>query len=187
MPDPERVTQALRRLREKGAVTKYLRLQSQVRETNVARDFDFQRSFNGYYKVRYRSQEWRRTFYEIFEASKAGSPGVGFRAVLANLHRRTTNYEASFSSKLVASLDPSAPVWDSRLMAYWGLRAPNQQHKARLEAFVEVYEMLRNLMAGLLASSGGQTIIAQFDKEFSSEAKHVSDMKKADLVLWQIA
>jgi hypothetical protein len=186
-PTTEQVNRALGVLRQKRAVAKYLDLQAALPRTNVAQDFAFQRAFNGYYRIRYRSADWRRTFYERFEAWKARPQLARFPAVLADLLDGTQRYEASFGSKLVASLDPSAPVWDSKLMTYWALGAPAPGHRDRLKGFVHVYETLRSRMTGLLASAAGQGIVRQFDEAFPAEAPQLTAMKKLDLVLWQIA
>lgn len=115
---PALETAALRLLsdRRPGPIAAYLQLRSEALGLRVT-DEDaepFRRRFNGYYGVR-RNASWRRCFYEQFEAAKPRQlpPDLMFDAVLRALAAETGRVEASFVSKLVATLNPTAPVIDS--------------------------------------------------------------------------
>ena len=89
----------------------YERLQSRVTaQSDFDQDPRFRRAFNRFYRVR-RGREWQDTFYGLMRRAK--KEGLEFRAVLLALHSATNRYEASFASKLVATLDPSKPVIDA--------------------------------------------------------------------------
>lgn len=119
-PDPSRIPEALKQLRETGAVTKYLWIQSHVEPNDQA----FRKAFNAFYRVRQRPPSWYEAFYAGFEAWKHNRQELTFSAVLADVQHRTQRFEASFSSKLVSVLDPHSPVWDSKLLEYWALKRP---------------------------------------------------------------
>lgn len=83
----------------KTGLAKYLALQSALRHTNVSTDRDFQRAFNGFYRVR-RGKAWQDAFYRALERQK--SAPEEFAVVLRKLHGATARLEASFASKAVA-------------------------------------------------------------------------------------
>src|SRR6186997_1843833 len=87
-----------------GGLRQYEWLQSRVAEQdNFEQDPEFRRRFNRFYRVR-RGREWQDTFYGLMGRGKGER--LEFRAVLDALHEATNRYEASFASKLVATLDP---------------------------------------------------------------------------------
>lgn len=76
----------------------------------VASDRAFQRVFTAFYRV-WRSGDWRAALFENLERAKA-SP-ICFGDALHQLREATGRVEASFASKLVATVDPDLPVIDS--------------------------------------------------------------------------
>ncbi|MDY0209336.1 MAG: hypothetical protein RBR48_04065, partial [Bacilli bacterium] len=50
----------------KGAI-KYRKIMSIVNTTDVSKNEDFQKLFNGFYRVRQRNEEWYKEFYSLFE------------------------------------------------------------------------------------------------------------------------
>jgi hypothetical protein len=159
---------------------KYLWIQSRVHECNVTRNADFQRRFNGFYRIR-RGEEWRQKFYALFEASKRET--ATFAAVLQALHDDLGRIEASFSSKLVATLDPTKPVIDRFVLENFGLRLPWPYEDDRLRKTIDIHKVLVRKYEELLASPTGRGIVAHFDRAYPRAG--VSDLKKVDLVLWQ--
>jgi hypothetical protein len=103
------------------AVDRYCWLQARLRNSNVAIDPEFQRRFNRYYRVR-GDENWRSTYYAVMESAKTTTPV--FSAVLSELARQTGRVEASFASKLVATIDPNQPVVDTHVLHWFGLRLP---------------------------------------------------------------
>lgn len=67
---------------------------------DVRADGEFQRMFNGFYRVRW-NEGWRRVYFDMMERSKPR--GIAFGAALRALRDRTGRLEASFASKLVAT------------------------------------------------------------------------------------
>lgn len=85
----------------------YAGIQRTVRETDVSSDADFQRFYNRFYRVR-RNAEWQLSYYAIMEREKA-NPSTAFGDVLREMHELTGNVEASFTSKMIATLRPDKP------------------------------------------------------------------------------
>lgn len=156
-------------------------LQSRVA---AQRDFDedptFRRAFNRFYRVR-RGRAWQDTFYGLMRRAK--SEGPEFSAVLNALQRATNRYEASFASKLVATLDPSKPVIDAFVLRNVGLRLPTHSAANRADRICEVYEQLISAFAEFLNGERGCYLISAFRRAYPDAT--ITNVKMLDLVLWQ--
>lgn len=86
----------------------YVRIQRTVRGTDVSSDANYQRFYNRFYRVR-RNAEWQSRYYAIMEREKA-NPSTAFGDVLREIHELTGNVEASFTSKIIATLHPDRPI-----------------------------------------------------------------------------
>lgn len=162
-------------------LAQYWRLQSALPVTNVAHDRDFQRAFNAFYRVR-RDARWQSTFYRILEQSKGKGPS--FAEVLRALLAATGRVEASFASKLVASVDPATPVIDAFVLKNLGLRLPRPGPiEIRLARIVELHDRIRWIFSDYLGSDMGRHLVARFEKSYPD--RHVTQVKMLDLVLWQ--
>jgi hypothetical protein len=94
--------------------------------------------------------------------------------------------EASFSSKLVATIDPEQLIWDSIVLGNVGIARPNYGCKDRLADAKTVYRSLCDWYAQyLLSSDTGRLIISLFNQNVK-ERTRITDVKKVDFVLWQM-
>ena len=173
-----RVNRAL--LKVRPGLAKYCWLQAELRQRDVSNNAEFQRRFNGFYVVR-RNREWRQMFFRLLERRKAGA--VSFGSTLRTLHEKTGRVEASFASKLVATIDPLQPVIDSVVLKNVGLRLPPAGTFRRLERTVELHDKLSTRYLDFLGTDAGQFVVARFDATYPKAG--VTDVKKLDLVLWQ--
>src|SRR5579863_9467755 len=118
-PSTVEIQKALERLAD--GLGRYQWLQAEVLKCNATTDREFQRRFTAFYRVR-RNSEWRREFFALMEMAKSG--GIEFSEALRAIHRSTGRIEASFASKMVATLDPSKPVIDKFVLRCFKLRLP---------------------------------------------------------------
>jgi len=172
------IERALERI-EPG-LTKYLWIMARVHRCDVRTDATFQRSFNGFYKVR-KNPAWQAPYYALMEHAK--TQPLDFAEVLRAMHAAVGSVEASFSSKLVATLDPTQPVWDQFVLRNVGLRKPYPYQNDQLGRTIALYEELRRRCAALAASHEGRLICAMFTRRYPAAA--ITDLKRIDLVLWQ--
>jgi hypothetical protein len=172
------IERALERI-EPG-LTKYLWIMDRVYRCDVRTDATFRRSFNGFYKVR-KTPAWQAPYYALMEHAK--TQPMGFAEVLRAMHAAVGSIEASFSSKLVATLDPTQPVWDQFVLHNVGLRKPYPYQSDQLGRTIAVYEELRRRYAALVASHEGRLICGMFTQRYPAAA--ITDQKRIDLVLWQ--
>lgn len=91
----------------------YYWLQDNLHLRNVARDLEYRRKFAGYYRMRFVSQQYRDSFFSLFEAIK-NDPDISFVDVARQLSQVDGRHEFSFISKMLHTIDPSRPIYDSR-------------------------------------------------------------------------
>lgn len=158
----------------------YVRLQSAALNDRSFEDRMFRRRFNHFYRVR-RGPEWQSAFYAAM--ARARKERLSFAAVLELLHESTGRYEASFGSKLFATINPSTPVIDSVVLKNLGLRLPSANASERAEKICEVHRTLSRLFEAFLATDTGTYLVAAVDKAYPTA--NITKEKKLDLVLWQ--
>lgn len=151
------------------------------RETDVSSDADFQWLYYRFYRVR-RNAEWQAAYYEIMQREKAGTD-LSFEDILRELHERTGNVETSFTSKIIATLDPDRPIWDSIVLERLGLKLRETTAKAKLENAVGVYESIVCWCADYLTTEDAALNIALFD-ELLPDYAWLTPVKKLDFLLW---
>lgn len=164
---------------ERGLL-RYLKIQDLFRRIDVSKNIEFQRLFNGYYRVR-RGLDWQRKFYSIFQVARRDR--LTFGEILARLQKKTGRAEASFGSKLMATIDPKMPVIDKFVLQNLGLRLPSVGAIDRLEKIVEIHKQIKLQMTSFLRTSNGKYLIQQFKKHFPDA--RITSIKMLDLVLWQ--
>lgn len=161
---------------------RYARIIHRLRNVDVSADAEYQKDFNRYFRVR-RNSEWQRIFYEELERLK--SAGAEFEPVLSYLYEETGFVEASFASKLVATIDPTKPILDSKVLAYLGLRIGGSSPERRLSAAAQAYYHIVEWYEAYLARSEAAENIKLFDSLLPGYV-WVSDTKKIDFLLWSI-
>jgi hypothetical protein len=165
----------------KRGLDSYLKLQREVRSCNARTDEEFQKSFNGFYRVR-RNAQWRAAYFDLLESAKV--TGIDFARALREINERTRKIEASFASKLVATLDPSKPVIDKFVLQYFKISLPRWGSPERELKTVDLYHLLCENYQDLMQSPTGTLIRELFDSRYPSSG--VTELKKTDFVLWQL-
>lgn len=164
-----------------AGLKKYCWLQASLAEADVAHDREFQTKFNAFYRVR-RNSAWQSAFYSLLQANK--SKRQSFADVLRALHAVTGRVEASFASKLVASVDPDMPVIDAFVLKNLGLRLPRAGPVViRSARIVELHDLIRQIFSDYLKRDIGQHLVARFEESYPDH--HVTRVKMLDLILWK--
>lgn len=126
-----------------------MNIMSKVKTVNVADDQDFQREFDFFYKVR-RNAEWRKVFFEIFERKK--KKNCSYKEIITELYEGTGQVEASFASKMLASIDENMPIWDSKVLDRIGIKSSNKRGQQKLEETIELYDVIVQWYSDLKAN-----------------------------------
>lgn len=162
---------------------KYTCLQSVVSSPgSVASNARFRQKFNGFYRVAFRGKKWHKSYYDLFDKRRTSKSCFG--DVLHELHCRTKRVEASFASKMVASIDPKQPVIDRWILHHVGMKllrlgTPDaKQATAR-----KIHADLAACYRGYLRTADGRALVAEFKKQYPS--KEISKVKMLDFVIWK--
>lgn len=161
----------------------YEKIMRQVGIVNVSSDEDLQKTYNYFYQVR-RNEAWRRSYYDLFEQMKH-TKNVSFSVIITELFRTTGNIEASFSSKMLSTLNPSKPIWDSIVCKNLGLKPTGKTKEEELKNVIVLYEKLGGWYKEYLKTENAQDCITRFDALLPKYV-WLSDTKKIDYLIWSI-
>ena len=148
--------------------------------TDISNNAEFQRKFNAFYRVR-RNDGWRKEYYRLFERAK--KERLSFADVLRELFAQMGNVEASFTSKMMTTLDVSKPIWDQYVLMNLGLELKGKTPEDRVRNAVELYGQIECWYAEYLLTDEAKENIAMFDSLLPAYS-WVSDVKKIDCLLW---
>jgi hypothetical protein len=160
-------------------------LQGMLRRTDVTKDREFQRTFNGFFKMGKKTPEWYQFYFSLLEREK-NNESLTFKSVFEQIFRSCGRVEPSFSSKLLASVCPDKPIYDKILRQNLCLDVP-KQHKRREErvlGYEYTYAELETKMDALMSDSRFPEARGLFDEHFP-RYRHFTDAKKLDFLLWQ--
>lgn len=159
---------------------KYCNIMSTLNRTDVSLDRDFQRRFNGFYRIRQRSALFYTSFFQFLELHKQDA-ALTFEAVIRYLFETTGSVCPSFASKLVATVRPELPVWDRYVLTNLGLKAPGYYltPSTRIQRCVDLYAKI----CAWYETPAAQEKLELFESIFPNCP--ISNVKKIDLILWQ--
>lgn len=171
-----------RRLAESLGLDYYARIMNSVNATNVATDRGFQKTFNAFYLVR-RNETWRNIYYDLFEKLKYES--ADFEYIIRYLFEKTGNIEASFSSKMLATLCPDQPIWDHYVVENLGLKLTGRSKEDQLNNAVSLYREIECWYQAFLKTEKAAECIEVFDRALP-DYQWINSIKKIDCFLWSI-
>lgn len=122
--------------RAEPGIKKCLWIMDRLHKLDVARDPEFRKAYKGFYRMRQISKTFYDANYDFLEANK-NRRGVTFGEVLGHHKRETGRMEASFSSKLAATINPKIPIWDQYVMKNMVIKVPSYSARNRQEKIVE--------------------------------------------------
>ncbi|MFA7253507.1 MAG: hypothetical protein WC107_03050 [Patescibacteria group bacterium] len=166
-----------------SGLSKYLHIMHLFMDTNVQTNSEFQRLFNGFYKIRQRPKEFYQALYDYLEQNK--NKKASFAQTLSFFYEKLNRFEPSFSSKIVATINPGYPVWDSVVLKRLNLKSPvySSNRDIRLNKMNQIYEDIINWYSIFLTTEEAEKMLITFDAKMGSV--NISDIKKIDLILWQ--
>ena len=153
-----------------------------IKEVDVSKDVEFQKRFNGFYRMRQRKPEFYTEYYNFMESHKGED--VSFDRVLKHFYNEFERVEASFISNMVATLNPHLPVWDEFILKNLGLKKPAYGTKNRISKTVDLYNSIIKWYEDFLPTDDAKRMIELFDERYKDT--DITDTKKIDLILWQI-
>ena len=163
--------------RVKIGLTKYNWIMRRVHESDVSTDAEFQKFYNGFYRMRQRPADFYKAYYAFLEQNKDNAH-LTFEDILAYLYKETGAVHASFSSKLLATVNPDMPIWDKFVLQNLGLRTPYHYEKDRLQKTSQLYQRI----CDWYESEQAKEKLQVFNELFPNV--DISDVKKIDFILW---
>jgi hypothetical protein len=167
----------------KNGTGKYSQIMRLVMISNVQTDKCFQKAFNGFYRIRQRSNSFYRALYGYLEKNK--NKKTSFEQTLVFFYRKFKRFEPSFSSKIVATINPNFPVWDSVVINKLRIKVPERHlsQEVRFKKTVKIYGDIVKWYVDFLKTKEARRIIKIFDKMI--DTPNITDTKKIDLIIWQ--
>ena len=168
----------------KSDLIKYHDLQKQFLAVNVAENKSFQKTFTVFYRLR-RDDEWRHYYFSLFEEYKKRKDVPSFGEIQLRLFQHCGQVESSFSSKMLATLDPNMPIWDSYILKNLGLKLKGRTKEERFSLAVVLYDSICNWYTDFLKTDEAKEMLELFNEAFP-EFNHFTPVKKIDFILWAL-
>lgn len=163
----------------------YVITQNQLRQVDVSTNTQYQKTYNGFYRVRLPITDAYSTYYTLIEQHKNNN-NISLEHILNELYAATQRVETSFGSKLLATINPNVAPLDSVVLGHLNLRLPTrtgQCYQARIQQCVNVHNQLVARMNQLITRPEFQELKGRFEKRFPDY--NFTDVKILDLLLWQ--
>ena len=165
----------------------YSEIMTRFKECDVSKDADFQRAFVAFFKLRH-TRQWNAGFFAALQRLRRKGGRLGIRDCLEALNAvgGGNSLDLSFASKMLSVVNPSRPIYDSRIAQWLALpRPPSARHAAdeRIRGACAVYAELEEKMSALLKDAAVRREIALFDEVLPAFG-WVAPMKKLDFLLW---
>ncbi len=169
-------------LYDKLSIYKYI--QDNLQQCDVSNDANYQKAFKNFYRVR-RNNKWRKDFFSILEQEK-NNQEIRFDNILCQVYRKSGKVETSYCSKLVATIDPNRPVWDTFVLNHLKLLKPsyNPKRQKQIANCCNVYLQIEQWMTKSINQQCFKQWVLLFDQSFP-QFICFTDIKKLDLFLWQ--
>ncbi|MBO4478844.1 MAG: hypothetical protein J5774_00600 [Clostridia bacterium] len=161
---------------------KYKKLIYDLLKTDVSTNADYQKNFNGFFKVR-KNKDWQKEFYSLFESVK--TKRLTFADIITEIYRRTGTVETSFSSKMLATINPNMPICDQFVLKNLGLKLTETDPEEKLKKAIALYDQIQKWYAAYLKTDNAKECLKFFDDNFA-DYKWMTDVKKIDFFLWNI-
>ncbi|WP_031553228.1 hypothetical protein [Oribacterium sp. FC2011] len=163
-------------------IEKYIWLIDNLQNINIASDKDgFQKKYNGFWNVRSDSN-WRDSYFEYFESVKDKAPS--FEKIIMDLNVKLKGrIEPSFSSKMLATIDPGRPIWDSRVLVRLGYK-DDWKGDNSIDNANSIYKRICGWYAEYFETAEMKRNIEIFDSYLPEYKDRISAVKKIDYLLW---
>ena len=179
------VKEALSKKELKEGLEKYLRLRDGLNKQKM-KDSKFQKSYKGFFRMR-RDENFCTEYFKFMEKCE-NNKKVTFKKVLDHLYDKTKKVEASFASKLLSMINPDMPVLDSQVLKVLCIKLVrcSADKTKRIECSNTVYREICEWYKKHFDSGEAEKWIKLFDKHYPEAKDKITDVKKIDLILWQI-
>jgi len=179
----DRIKKALKKASLKTGLEKYNFIMQTFKEVDVSTDIFFQKKFKGFYRVR-RNDDFCKLYFSMLETYKRKNAEPVFSELLDTFFEKFEKLEASFISKMLATINDSYPIYDRNILAILRISKPSYllSPEDRKNKICEIYAMLIKWYNDFIPSDEGKKWLKLFNDEFPNT--RISSIKKIDLILW---
>lgn len=149
---------------------------------DIRKDLDFQKKYKGFYRMR-RNQIFCDSYFKLMYKHKSETK-LNFCSLIKKLYKVGNKKEISFTSKLMATINPDLPIWDSKVIKYITTnfkfipkKIKNIEHACY--NYIELLEWYKQFME----TGNAKRMLREFNSQFPNA--RITDLKKIDLMLWQ--
>ena len=161
---------------------KYAKIMRMFEEVNVLESREFQRFFNGFYRVR-RGAEWQKRYYAFFEECRKTNPT--FESIIIAIYKQTGNVEASFASKMLHTINSDMPIWDKFVLKQLKKKLTGKTKEEKIKNAIHIYKEIIEWYKTYLKTREATECIKELDSLFPIYC-WFSKTKKIDFLLWQM-
>ena len=157
---------------------KYAEIMDLFEKVDVSTNEHFQKLFVGFYRVRRSKDKFLTPYFTLMQSLKGKDPS--FEEILRKIYSFQERYEPSFASKMLATINPDMPVWDSFVLKHFGLTVK----KRDFEICIKTYSQLIEKYKAREKSGEADKDVKEFDDNLPVY-NYFSKNKKMDLMIWQ--
>jgi hypothetical protein len=152
---------------------------------DLSKDMKFRTKFNGFYRIRQKPEKFYDKYYELLNSNLKANPE--FIEVLEKLYTVEERFENSFSSKLLHTINPNLPIWDSIVMKKLNLKTTFyfKSIQIKKENIVAQYQKLSTFFNDFILTKDGKELIDLFDEKIIIQDYNLTPLKKIDFIIWQ--
>lgn len=135
--------------------------------------------------MRQRTKEYYKKYYNYLQEQR-NNKELSFSEIINYFYQTLGRVETSFSSKLLSIINTDMPVWDKYVLENLNLH-PIKSWKSseyRIKQSIETYEVLCKWYDKFLLTDISKEIVLLFDQSYPNNK--ITDVKKIDLILWQM-
>lgn len=180
---------------DKWLLERYVVIMDDVWRVDVSSNIEFQKKFKYFYRIRL-ADEWCEVYFRLFEEMKKDKLPSFEKIITAMLNRtkgmvisgnlcKDGRVEASFSSKMLATIRPDKPIWDSHVLKQLSISVPTGSATSRVQQCIKIYEQLENEYNRFIKTEKAKNIVHKFDK-LQSGYTNISAVKKIDYLVWSL-
>ncbi len=162
-------------------IEKYNFLQNNLYNTDISINEEYKKTYKNFYKMSRRGHIFCEKYFLIMEKLK-NSKNINFETIFEEVYKIKNTNEISFTSKMLHSINPKYPIWDSIVTkSHFKIYVP--YYKANKKLLCEKYSEYLLQFEEYKSSNNGKTLIKLFNEKFPNI--YISDTKKIDFILWQ--
>ena len=143
---------------------------------------DYQDNYSTYYGigVARKDEKWKAEYFGYMQ-KQVGNSRITFAEIMEHISSISHKKEASFASKMLATLNPDFPILDSNVANYLGFKYRSKS----TEDCIEIYNELTKNVHAFLQTDDGARCVEEFNRMFPNFTD-INPVKKIDLYLWKM-